>query len=133
MHTKLTVGCAGGGRFALVHMSPESSRQNPKCCAGPMELDLESVASACLTQSGEATANVGLLRSCIQGSPDPAAALVKALKVFTSESFSSCSHQWGQQADVQPAVGMLGSNYCPAAVLQLRFLLISPTAQMLTL
>ena len=81
-----------------------------------MELDLESVASACLTQSGEAAANVGLLRSCIQGSPDPAAALVNALTVFTGETFSHFSHQRGQQTDVQPALGMLRSHHCPAAV-----------------
>ena len=86
--------------------------QNPRCCAGPMELDLESVASACLTQSGEAAANIGLLRSCIQGSPDPAAALVKALKVFTSETFSAFDRQRGHQAGVKPARGMLGSNSC---------------------
>ena len=91
----------------------------PKCCAGPMELDLESVASACLTQSGEAAANVGLLRSCIQGSADPAAALVKALKVFTSKIFSQpCEEPAGW---CQASSGHVCSSSCPAAVLQLPF------------
>eukprot|EP00891_Asterochloris_glomerata_P008818 jgi/Astpho2/8818/Aster-x0370 len=67
---------------------------------GPMELDLESVASACLTQSGEAAANVGLLRSCIQGSPEPAAALVKALKVFTKSTGQPKLHALGAYAYV---------------------------------
>lgn len=86
-----------------------------------MELDLESVASACLTQSGEAAANVGLLRSCIQGSPDPAAALVKALKVFTSKTFSACSPSEGPAGCCHASSGRVlqQSNYCLTAVIQL--------------